>query len=231
MIKARLSIGLVTLAALLLFSAAGSAQDFEKGSQAYEQGDYAEAIREWELLGERGDAEAQLALGDMHLKGRGVPQDYAEATRWYRLAAEQGDPEGQFSLGAMYDIGLGVPLDHAEAARWYRLAAEQGHGEAQFDLGLLYHQGHGIAQNYPEAVRWYRLAADQGHAEAQFNLGILYTPQALDNLVLAHKWLELAAAQGNVTAASVREIVASRMTPAQIAEAEELAREWLAERE
>jgi TPR repeat protein len=49
--------------------------------------------------------------------------------------------------------------------------------------------------------------------------------------VLAHKWLNLAAAQGGMrsdTAVKARDNVASQMTPEQIAEAQRLAREWMA---
>ena len=44
--------------------------------------------------------------------------------------------------------------------------------------------------------------------------------------VQAHKWYNLAAASGNKDAVKNREIVAAKMTPAQIAEAEKLVREW-----
>jgi TPR repeat protein len=45
--------------------------------------------------------------------------------------------------------------------------------------------------------------------------------------VLAHMWFNLAAATGMVeTAAADRDMVAAKMTPAQIAEAQKLAREW-----
>jgi hypothetical protein len=40
-------------------------------------------------------------------------------------------------------------------------------------------------------------------------------------------WLNLAAAQGNEGAVKNRDIVVVLMTPAQIAEAQRLAREWL----
>jgi hypothetical protein len=39
-------------------------------------------------------------------------------------------------------------------------------------------------------------------------------------------WFNLSAAQGNVDAAENRSNVAARMTPAQIAEAQRLARDW-----
>jgi TPR repeat protein len=44
--------------------------------------------------------------------------------------------------------------------------------------------------------------------------------------VRAQMWFILSAEQGNQTAAKKREINAQHMTPAQIAEAQKLAREW-----
>ncbi len=44
--------------------------------------------------------------------------------------------------------------------------------------------------------------------------------------VQAHMWYSLAAAQGEKEASKGRDILAEKMTPAQIAEAQKLAREW-----
>ena len=108
----------------------------------------------------RGDAAAQMKLGDVYANGHGVPQDYGEAARWYRLAADQGYAAAQIALGLVYYIGLGVPKDDEEAARWYRLAAEQGDAKAQRRLGDMYSSGRGVPQDYGEAARWYLLATD-----------------------------------------------------------------------
>ena len=48
----------------------------------------------------------------------------------------------------------------------------------------------------------------------------------LQDYVLAHMWYNLAAAQDAGVAAKNRDRVAAKMTPAQIAEAQRLAREW-----
>jgi FOG: TPR repeat, SEL1 subfamily len=157
--------------------------------------------------------------------GRG---DYATALRLFRPLADQGDAAAQYNLGVMYDNGQGVPQNDAEAVKWFRLAADQGDASAQFNLGTMYDKGEGVPQNYAEAAKWYRLAADQGDADAQYNLGIMYAkgqgvPQ---DYVSAHMWFNLSAAQGNQNAVKGRDITARRMTPAQIAEAQKLAREW-----
>jgi hypothetical protein len=58
-------------------------------------------------------------------------------------------------------------------------------------------------------------------------------PQPLDagvprDIVLAHMWSSLAAAQGHKSAQENRDNAAELMTPNQIAEARRLAREWMA---
>ena len=74
----------------MMFAAPISAQDFQKGLEAYENGDYATALKEWEPLAEGGNSRAQFNLGVMYDDGQGVPQDDKEAVRLYTLAAEQG---------------------------------------------------------------------------------------------------------------------------------------------
>ncbi len=208
-------------------------KSYERGEAAYVRGDYATALREWRPLAEQGYAYVQYALGLMYGKGRGVSQDYAEAANWLRKAAEQGHAEAQYILGTMYRDGGGVPQDYAEALKWSRKAAEQGNTSAKYILGLMYGEGQGVSQDDAEAVKWYRKAAEQGDAEAQLSLGLAYglgqgVPQ---DLAQAHMWLNLAASrfppgEGRDLAVKNRDIVAKRMTPAQISEAQELAREW-----
>ena len=45
-----------------------------------------------------GDAQAQVFLGDLFTRGKGVPKDLEEAARYFNLAAEQGDSDGQKGL-------------------------------------------------------------------------------------------------------------------------------------
>ena len=113
-----------------------------------------------------------------------------------------------------------------------RQRAEQGDADAQYNLGFVYQTGLGVPQDFVEAVRWYRLAADQGFAEAQANLGrAYYTGQGVpQDYVEAHKWANLATARvtEQLQYAGSREVVAALMSPAQLAEAQQLAREWQA---
>jgi len=83
-------------------------------------------------------------------------------------------------------------------------------------------------RDYATALRLIRPLAEQGDANAQYNLGVFYdnglgVPQ---DKVHAYMWFNLSAAQGREGAAAFRDLIARRMTPAQIAEAQTLAREW-----
>ena len=123
--------------------------------------------------------------------------DYATAIPIYRTLADQGDPYAQRALGIMYDMGQGVPQDYVEAMKWYRRAADQGDALAQNNLGLLHLNGEGVLRSYIQAHMWLSLAA----------------ANALDD-------------DGRDLAVRNRELVASKMTPAEIAEAQKLADQW-----
>ncbi len=121
--------------------------------------------------------------------------------------------------------------DYATALKEWRPLAEQGDAEAQCNLGYMYKGGKGVPQDDAEAARWYRLAAVQGLDRAQFNLGIMYATGrgVQQDYVQAYLWFSLAAAQGHGSAQKFRDnVLAEDMTPAQVADAERLAREWKA---
>ena len=124
----------LTIAVLLGSAGMSWSADFQKGQTAYQNGDFATALREWKPLAEQGYARAQYLLGLMYVTGRGVPLNHKTAVKWYRLSAEQGNVYSQFNLGFMYDNGQGVPMDYKTAVKWYRLAAAQGYAPAQKNL-------------------------------------------------------------------------------------------------
>ena len=116
--------------------------------------------------------------------------------------------------------------DFAAALRLLTPLAEQGDAKAQFNLGLIYFNGDGVAQDYKTAVKWYTLAAEQGDASAQNNLAnkLIDGQGVAQDYVKAHMWFNIAAIDGSSkNAASNRDIVAKKMTPAQIAEAQKAA--------
>lgn len=156
-------------------------------------------------------------------------KDYGTALAKFKIAALKNNAYAQLQIGSLYNEGLGVTRNYVEAVYWWRLAAAQGHEDALNNLGNMFNNGQGVMQDYAEAVRFYRLAAAKGLADAQYNLGLMYgTGQGvMQDYVRAHMWWNLAAMKGESRAVRNRNIVTSRMTSQQIAEAQKIARECL----
>lgn len=190
--------------------------------------DYQEAVRWYRLAAAQGHANAQFNLAVMYANGYGVVRDYQEAIRLYQALAEQGETDAQTKLGLMHANGQGMAQDYQKAARWYRLAAAKGDAAAQLLLARLYDTGQGVMQDYQEAVCWYRLAAEQGNSLALERLGLMYYQGqgVSQDYMKAYMWFNLAEKSGEKFGIDLRDTLAKQMTPAQIAEAEKLTREW-----
>jgi uncharacterized protein len=122
--------------------------------------------------------------------------DYPTAVRLFRSLAELDYAGAQFQLGFLYRHGDGVPQDYAEALKWFRMAASHGHASSQSNLGFMYRDGEGVPQDYVQAHMWFNLAAVATKGDSRYMI------------------------------ADYRDELAKKMTPAQIAEAQKLAREW-----
>jgi TPR repeat protein len=122
--------------------------------------------------------------------------DYVKAGALLRWPAERGNAQAQTVLCYLYDAGYGVARSYADAGDWCERAANQGNVQAQYMLGLLYSKGHGVPEDY----------------------------------ILAYKWLNLAASRASGPKKDysfrIRDAVATKMSPAQIERAQELAVEW-----
>jgi hypothetical protein len=103
-----------------------AAADFDAGCKAFERGDFAAALQEWQPLAEQGHAQAQFRLGCLFAYGQRVSADHQKALELFREAAEQGDADALNNLGGMYALGWGVENDLVEAYTWFELAAAKG---------------------------------------------------------------------------------------------------------
>jgi len=212
----------------------------EDANTAERRDDYATAISIYRILANQGNAVAEQRLGYFYELGLGVKKDQLEAARWYSKAVEAGDERAAVFLSG---IGRHWRLMNQNQMspiiyEFVEKAAKKGIPVAQFSRGVM---------NYPigdpifdvskgdlgEALIWYRRAADQGDVDSQVTLGMAYAdgigvPQ---DFAEAHKWYNLAASRlkyGDMRTDLMnrRDELALKMTPAQIAEAQKLAREW-----
>ena len=134
------------------------------------------------------------------------------------------------SWGADFQKGLTAVKsgDFATALREWKPLADQGHGRAQNGMGVMHATGKGVPRNYKTAVKWFKLSAKNGDMRGQNSLGVMYEKGqgVIQDYVRAHMWLNIAASSVNSKNASKnRDIVAKRMTPADISTAQKLARE------
>ena len=156
-----------------------------------------------------------------------------------------GAPGGAWRLCRIYARGLGVDEDHAEAKAWCREAAEAGHVWAQEELGRLYDDW-GFPPDYAQALEWYGRASDQGSAVARLRMSYIYEEGRRGvrrDPVKALAYLDYAQigrlpdggrifvttvgnAPDDYSGQWARNMVMRKMSKEEIAEAEELVRQW-----
>jgi len=87
----------------------------------------------------------------------------------------------------------------------------------------------GLRRDNKAALKPCTNAAEQGHADAQYILGTMYRngDGVSQDYVMAHMLYNVASATGSDAYRKVRDGIAELMTGEQIAEAQQLAREWM----
>ncbi len=206
---------------------AGNAVDQYWLGQVYEDGRFVTKddylARKWTLQSaDQNFGAAEYAM--LRWEGR----DPVTAEMWMRRAAEDGEAHAGFWLGVAFEQNRFGTTDLVEAAKWYRMSAEQGNEDAEYSLGCMYEWGEGgLSQDYKLAVEWYRRAAEHfpvlgGASPARARLGYLYADGwgVPKDYVQAYLWLSLFGPGRDI------DDLKSRMTPAQVQLAQQLADEW-----
>ena len=157
---------------------------------------------------------------------------YKQAMPIFKRLAARGNPFAQFNLGVLYLRGKGVKRNLVAAARWFKMSAAKGYIPAMTNLGSLYAAGRGVKKSDRKAVTWFRRAALKNDPLAQSKLGVMYAngEGVPRNDVKAYMLFHVSAAGGFARAAALRDEVALRMKPAQIARAKLLAGRWIEKR-
>ena len=170
------------------------------GLEAYKQGDYAAAFKEWTLPAEQGHMDAQYYMGLLYLQGLGMKRDFAQARFWFEKAAEQGHYGAQHNLGTFHVKGLGgLKRDERQAVEWFTIAADRGYRDSKFILGLCYLGGQGVPHDVKKGLELVTRAAELGLLKAQNDLATIYqtgiegVPQDYQK---AKFWYEKAADKG-----------------------------------
>jgi uncharacterized protein len=170
----------------------GLAADFEKGLKAYESKKYKKAFKEWKPLAEDGFENAQLGIGHLYKRGKGVSLNHKKAFKWYQLAADQGNAQAQYHL-AFYYLNFDEYKNNDLAFKWFKLSADQGYVESQSSLAFMHEEGLSVEKNINKAIKYYYLAAEKDDFLSQFKLYKFYEDGKVitQDLEQAKKWYEL----------------------------------------
>ncbi|KAM4664263.1 protein sel-1 homolog 1 [Discoglossus pictus] len=133
-------------------------------------------IQYYQFLAEKGDVQAQVGLGQLHLHGgRGVEQNHQRAFEYFNQAANAGNSHAMAFLGKMYSEGSDTVTQSNETAlQYFKKAADMGNPVGQSGLGMAYLYGRGVPVNYDLALKYFQKAADQGWVDGQLQLGSMY---------------------------------------------------------
>jgi hypothetical protein len=123
--------------------------------------------------------------------------DYIHALIELEETAKEGDSVAQVGIAAIYHYGLGVPADFSKALQWYLAAALQGNVDGQIGLAVLYAAGQGVKVDLAIARMWLSIAADA-------------LPPSRDRIRVAQD----------------RDMLAERMTPAELRQSDDLIKTW-----
>ncbi|KAM4012914.1 protein sel-1 homolog 1 [Anomaloglossus baeobatrachus] len=133
-------------------------------------------IQYYQFLAEKGDVQAQVGLGQLHLHGgRGVEQNHQRAFEYFNQAANAGNSHAMAFLGKMYSEGSDTVRQSNETAlQYFKKAADMGNPVGQSGLGMAYLYGRGVPVNYDLALKYFQKAAEQGWVDGQLQLGSMY---------------------------------------------------------
>ncbi|XP_040017393.2 protein sel-1 homolog 1 [Gasterosteus aculeatus] len=133
-------------------------------------------IQYYQFLAEKGDVQAQVGLGQLHLHGgRGVEQNHQRAYDYFTQAANAGNTHAMAFLGKMYSEGSEyLPQNNDTALQYFKKASDLGNPVGQSGLGMAYLYGRGVPVNYELALKYFQKAAEQGWVDGQLQLGTMY---------------------------------------------------------
>lgn len=149
-------------AGAIALTSAPAAADVKAGVDAWSQGNFSQAVNEWKLPAERGDADAMFNLAQAYRLGRGVPTDIARARSLYAEAAQKGHVKAADNYGLL----LFQQGEQRTAMPLIKAAANRGDPRAQYVLGLAHFNADYAEKDWVRAYALLTLAQSAGLPQA-----------------------------------------------------------------
>jgi len=144
----------------ILFSLNVSADNFNKGADAFDVKDYETALKYWIPLAEEGDSYIQYMVGSVYYKmGEKNKKNYKNSFKWMKKSAKQEYVPAYTYLGFLYSRGLGTKRNEKKAVKLWKDAAIEGHAQGQYNLGHYYFVGAGGIFNRVYGYAWIKISS------------------------------------------------------------------------
>lgn len=153
-----------------------------------------DAMQWFSAAAQDGRRDAMRAMGEMYLKGQGIPPDPEKAKYWLDKASTNGDRLADRTMAdSLFES------DPVKALAHYEKAAAAGDNEAAYIAAVMYEENLDIKPNTPRMAELLKQAADSGHPPAQADYGLLaYQGRGVAQSVPeAAKWFEKSARGGD----------------------------------
>ena len=136
-----------------------------------------EAQRWYRMAGSapHNNANGQIGVGNMLLKGEGIDKNVTDAIIWYEKAAAQNHTRALNGLGFIYFVGGDVPQNQTKGYEYFKRAADKGDaGDSLFNAAHCLYEGQGVEQDVAAAIALFRRASqDFGHFPSVCKMGAI----------------------------------------------------------
>lgn len=134
-------------------------EQFGRGIEYYENGDYEQAYKIFIPLAESGHRGAQNNLGVLYSKGKYVDKDLEKAFYWFHKSAENGNANAMQNVAGMYLRGDGVVKSCSNAVDYYINGHNSENIKSTYTLGSLYSRGECVSKNIVKSAEYFSEAA------------------------------------------------------------------------
>jgi len=124
---------------------------------------------EWHsMAAAMGQVDAQFALGEAYLYGRGTAKEPAWGLSWFERAARAGHARAQYAMGVAMASGIAGPAMNEEALVWLLIAQKNGSSDGDMMIGFLQERlsASALAGVQERAAAWTNEPAGDAEARA-----------------------------------------------------------------
>jgi TPR repeat protein len=150
--------------------------------------------------------------------------EYTKALNIFEQLSNAGDSQAQYDLSQMYLQGIGTRQNLEKGWTWMNRAADGGNVQAMLELAVRYQKSPSLENSEQMAFLWFQKAAMAGSAAGQYNLAHLYEDgnQTPVDLVRAYVWMTVSHRSGNPMAAAEAKQLKGKLSPVELAKAEQM---------